>query len=109
MLLRTILISALFLIPTLSIAEEVKEFTVSIKNHKFEPSEVNVPAGQKVKLIVKNEDKTAEEFESHELKREKVIAGGKQAVIFLGPLKKGEYPFFGEFNPKTAQGKIIAK
>lgn len=109
MLFRTILISALFFLPAFSSAEDVKEFQISIKNHKFEPSELSVPAGQKVKLIVKNEDKTAEEFESHELKREKVIAGGKQAVIFLGPLKSGEYPFFGEFNPKTAQGKIIVK
>ena len=57
-------------------------------------------------LLVKNLDPTPEEFESYELNREKVIAGTSQAVIFIGPLAPGEYPFFGEFYPKTAQGKV---
>jgi hypothetical protein len=35
--------------------------------------------------------------------------GSAKAIIFIGPLKPGEYPFFGEFNPKTAQGKVIAE
>ena len=87
----------------------IETFTIEIKDHLFYPSELHVPAGKKVKLLVKNSDKTPEEFESYELNREKVIGGGRKAVIFIGPLKVGEYPFFGEFNPKTAQGKIIAK
>lgn len=85
------------------------EFSVVIRDHKFEPAELTVPAGQKFKLIVKNEDSTPEEFESHELKREKIIAGNSSATIKLGPLKPGVYPFFGEFNEKTAQGKLIVK
>ena len=65
-----------------------------------------IPADTKVRLIVINRDPTPEEFESYELNREKVIMGGAQAVIFLGPLPPGTYPFFGEFNPKTAQGSV---
>jgi plastocyanin len=94
--------------PALS-ADTPKEITIAIKDHLFSPSEVKVPAGQKVKLIVDNQDATPEEFESHELGREKVIGGGKKASIFIGPLKAGNYPFFGEFNPKTAKGTIIAE
>ncbi len=90
-------------------AEAPAEFTLTIKDHKFEPTELTVPAGVKVKLKVVNADPTPEEFESHELNREKVIPGKATAMIFVGPLKAGEYPFFGEFNPKTAQGKLIAK
>jgi len=60
-----------------------------------------------VKLIVYNRDPTPEEFESFELNREKVIMGGAKAVIFIGPLPPGEYPFFGEFHPNTALGKIV--
>ena len=86
-----------------------EEFTLTIKDHRFEPAELTVPAGQKVKIKVINADPTPEEFESHELNREKVIPGGATATIFVGPLKPGTYPFFGEFNPKTAQGKLIAK
>jgi hypothetical protein len=82
---------------------------MEIRDHLFLPAEVRVPAGKKVKLIVYNRDSTPEEFESYELNREKVIMGTSKAVIFIGPLKPGEYPFFGEFNPKTAQGKVIAE
>jgi hypothetical protein len=82
---------------------------IEIRDHLFFPAEVVVPAGKKIKLVVINKDPTPEEFESYELNREKVIMGSSRAVIFIGPLKPGEYPFFGEFNPKTAQGKVIAQ
>lgn len=87
----------------------VPEYTIRIKDHLFFPAELEVPAGTKVRLLVVNEDATPEEFESYEMNREKVIPGGTRAVIFIGPLKPGTYPFFGEFYPKTAQGRIIAK
>ena len=92
-----------------AIADDTPVFEIIIKDHKFAPDVLDVPAKKKVKLIVKNQDPTPEEFESYELNREKVIPGNTQAVIFIGPLEPGTYPFFGEFNPKTAQGKIIAK
>jgi len=82
---------------------------IEIKNHFFVPDRIEIPADTKIKLIVYNRDQTSEEFESYELNREKVIMGGRKANIFIGPLKPGEYPFFGEFNQKTAQGIIIVK
>jgi plastocyanin len=84
-------------------------FEIAIRDHKFVPNEITVPAGQKVKLIVKNEDATPEEFDSKRLNREKVIPGRSQATIYIGPLKPGEYPFAGEFNESTATGKIVVK
>jgi plastocyanin len=85
------------------------EFRIVIKNHKFTPENLEVPAGEKIKLIVENQDKTPEEFESHDLNREKIIAGGKSATIFLDSLKPGTYKYVGEFNEETAKGTIIAK
>lgn len=82
---------------------------VEIKDHLFYPQTVRIPSNTKVKLLVINRDSTPEEFESYELNREKVIMGGRKASIFIGPLQPGEYPFFGEFNPQTAQGKVIAE
>ncbi len=82
---------------------------IQIKDHLFFPSEIKIPADTKIKLLVSNDDDSAEEFESYELNREKVIAGKSKAVIFIGPLPAGEYPFFGEFYPKTAQGKVIVE
>lgn len=80
---------------------------LKIQDHLFFPEVIEIPANTKVKLLVNNLDSTAEEFESYELNREKVISGNRKAVIFIGPLPPGEYPFFGEFYPKTAQGKIV--
>ena len=85
------------------------EFTLVIQDHRFQPEELTVPAGQKVKLMIENRDTTPEEFESHELNREKVIAGKSSATIFIGPLSAGRYTFVGEYHEKTAKGVIVAK
>ena len=77
--------------------------------NRFEPAELQVPAGKKIRLLVKNLDPSPEEFESPDLKREKVIPGGERITVYIGPLKPGRYEFFGDFNPKTARGHIIAK
>jgi plastocyanin len=88
---------------------EDNSFAISIKDHRFEPETITVPAGKQVKLVVTNMDPTPEEFESHELNREKIIAGGSTAVILIGPLEPGTYPFFGEFHEDTAQGRIVVE
>lgn len=85
------------------------EYRIDIKNHLFIPSTVEIPAHTKVKLKIVNLDNTPEEFESYELNREKIVVGGGKITIFIGPLAPGEYPFFGEFNPRTAQGVVIVK
>ena len=97
-----------FALPLIATAAE-PEVSLVIKDHHFIPSEVKVPAGQKVKLMVDNQDATPEEFESHELNREKVIAPHSKATIFIGPLKAGRYPFTGEFNQATANGVVVAE
>jgi len=92
-----------------AMAEEAPHPVLIIKDGRFSPETLEVPAGQKIYLEVRNEGKAAEEFESSDLNREKLIPGGTQASIMIGPLKPGKYRFFGEFNPKTAQGVIIAR
>jgi hypothetical protein len=92
-----------------SVAAATPVIELEIKDHLFHPSEIVIPADTKVKLVIKNLDPTPEEFESYELNREKVINGSSKAVIFIGPLPPGEYPFFGEFYPKTAQGKVLVE
>ena len=84
-------------------------FALIIRNHQFEPAELAIPAGQKIELHVKNMDATPEEFESASLRREKVVPGGREVTIYIGPLAPGRYEFFGDFNPATARGFIVAK
>jgi hypothetical protein len=85
------------------------EVTLIIRNHRFEPSDLRVPAGKKIKVVIDNQDSTAEEFESHELNREKVIPAKSKVPIYIGPLEPGRYPFIGEFNEKTAKGAVIVE
>lgn len=98
----------LLLLPLPAFAADA-EFTLTIQDHRFQPAELAVPAGKKIKLTVVNKDATPEEFESHELNREKVIAGNSSGTVWIGPLKPGRYPYFGEFNEATAQGVIVAQ
>ena len=98
----------LILLPSLVLAAD-PEFTLVIRDHRFDPTEFRVPAGTKIKLIIDNQDATAEEFESHPLNREKVIPAKSKSSVFVGPLTKGRYPFIGDFHEKTANGVIIAE
>jgi len=85
------------------------EYLVQIKDHKFQPNIIEVPAGKKFTLIIENLDKTIEEFESDDMRREKLVGAGKKIKIKVNALKPGEYKFYGDFHQKTAQGKVIVK
>ena len=83
--------------------------TLVFHNHRFEPARIEVPANVKFKLLVTNTDDTADEFESVDLNREKLVAPGQTITVFLGPLPPGEYKFFGDFHQDTAEGVMVAK
>lgn len=90
-------------------ATDAPEVPIVIKNNRFEPAEVKVPANQRVKLIVHNQDASPEEFESRQLSREKIVPAGAKVSIFIGPLKPGRYEFWGEYHDATAKGVVIAE
>jgi len=90
-------------------AEEPFAATVTIRNHRFEPSEIRVPAGKRISLTVINADRLSEEFDSSALKVEKVIAGKSQGVVHIRPLDSGSYDFIGEYHEQTAKGRVIAE
>ena len=85
------------------------ESLLAIRNHRFEPADLKVPANQRVKLIVHNQDASPEEFESRQLSREKIVPAGAKVSIFIGPLKPGRYEFWGEYHDATARGVVIAE
>jgi hypothetical protein len=111
-ILRTPLAAVLLVAPLAILparAEEEKAYTLTIKDHRFEPTQIEIPADTKVKLVIKNMDATPEEFEMTSPKREKVVKGGQEGTLYVGPFKPGTYEFFGDFNPKTARGQIVVK
>ena len=90
-------------------AARADDYVLTIKDHRFTPTEIKIPANKRVQITVVNDDPTPEEFESHEMKVEKVIPGKSKAVVRIGPLKPGRYPFVGEFHEATAKGTVIAE
>jgi plastocyanin len=92
-----------------SVHAVAQEFNIVIRDHKFEPQEIRVPAGKRVSIYITNEDASPEEFESRTLKVEKVIPGKSKGVVRIGPLAPGRYEFIGEFHADTAKGVVIAE
>ncbi len=86
-----------------------QDFNLAIRNHRFEPTELRVPANKRISVYVSNEDPTPEEFESTSMKVEKIIPGKSKWLVRLGPLPPGRYDFFGDFNQDTAKGVVIAE
>ncbi|MDB5394109.1 MAG: hypothetical protein JWM91_1615 [Rhodospirillales bacterium] len=97
-------IASLWNVPVTAHADD---FTLTIRDHRFDPTSITIPADTKIRVIVKNDDETAEEFESPALNREKVVAGGGRIVLFIGPLPVGRYEFFGDFHSDTARGFVV--
>jgi Cupredoxin-like domain len=103
------LLVGMLALPAVPGSARAQELTVTIKNHRFEPTELRVPAGKRVTIYVINEDATPEEFESISMKVEKIIPGKSKGLVRVGPLAPGRYDFFGDFNQDTAKGVVIAE
>ena len=106
---RSIVLLAAFLFAGMALAQDVPLFKLVAKDGKFEPAVLEVPAGKRFRVEIANENRKAIEFESKDLKQEKVIAPGAKATVTINALKPGEYKFFDEFNEATGQGRIVAK
>lgn len=93
-----------------SLADGSVDVPVRLHNHRFLPAVINVPPDKEIRLIVTNAYKTPEEFRSKSLRIERVIAGGKRAVIKIGPQKEGaRHKFVGQYHPATAQFELVVK
>ena len=104
-----VLASTLLLVLAPLRAQDLPSFTLLIRAGRFVPSTLEVPANTKFRLLISNEGPGAEEFESIELRKEKVLAPGASSFLIFQPLKPGSYKFFGDFHPDTAQGQLVAK
>lgn len=82
---------------------------LTIKDHHFQPEHVTVPAGRRVPIEVTNNDSTPEEFESGDLRVEKIVVPGSTIRVFVGPLQPGTYKFFGDYHPDQAKGSLTAE
>lgn len=90
-------------------AEELLTFKLKAKDGRFYPETIEVPADTRFKMIIVNEGPGPEEFESDNPRREKVLAAGATSFLVFPALAPGVYPFYGEFHPETAKGRIVVK
>ena len=84
-------------------------FKLVARDGAFNPSVIEVPAGKRIRLEISNEGKSAIEFESKDLKQEKVVPPGGKVTLTINALKAGEHRFVDDFHEKTGQGKLVAK
>lgn len=85
------------------------EIVLTIENNRFQPEEIRVKAAAAFVLVITNRDKAPEEFESHDLRIEKVIPAGKTVRVRVPALGPGTYRFVGEYHERTAKGSIVAE
>jgi len=83
--------------------------SLTLKGHRFVPSEVTIPADTRVRILVKNLDATPAEFESDDFRAEKVIPAGKEVTVMVGPLKAGTYEFHDEYHEAESKSRLIVQ
>ena len=103
------ILSILFIFPPVAPADDMPTFQLTANNGHFTPTTIEIPAGTKFRIEIKNEGSTPEEFESIELRKETVLAPGVTRTLVFAPMRPGIYPFFGDFHPDTAKGRIVIK
>lgn len=89
----------------------MEEVTVQLiaRDGRFFPAELVVPQGRKIRIEIRNDGKDPVEFESLDLRKEKVLAPDAKSVVVIVPQQPGSYKFFDEFHPKTGQGALVVK
>lgn len=101
--------SWLLVLATSAVAAELPTYELVGKGGTWQPAELHVPAGQRFKIVLSNEGSDAVEFESTDLRKEKVLAPTAHSFVVVAPLKPGSYRFFDDFHPDTGQGRIIVE
>ena len=89
--------------------EPLPVFSLTARNGVFEPTTLEVPAGKRFKIEIVNAGEGPIEFESRDLRQEKVLAGGAKSSVVINGLKPGTYTFFDEFHPDTGKGRVVAR
>lgn len=71
------------------------------QDRQFQPGNLEIPPGKRIRLIVENQSGVPAEFESFELNREKIVVPHGRIIIYLGPLDPGVYNYFNDFDRNT--------
>lgn len=106
---RYVVFALLSFLLSSAFAQELPSYELIFKNGRITPARLEVPAGVRFKLILKNEGDDPIEYESYDLAVEKVLAPGATSFIVLNSLPPGTYNFYDEFHPENSEMLLIAK
>lgn len=90
-------------------AEDAPSFRIEFNDGKFEPQRLEVPANKTIEIELVNKGQGPAEFESKQLRKEKVLAPGATTTLVIRGLDPGEYDFFDDFHPDAPPAKLVAK
>ena len=103
----SIVLWTLLVLANAAFGSGLPSYSLEIQDHAFAPAELSVPAGSRVRLLVKNARSLPSEFESFDLNREEVVPPGQTVTIWIGPLAAGRYKIFDDFNPGTTGWIVV--
>lgn len=106
---RALLIAAALASPTVARADDDPTFRIEFRDGVITPLRIEVPANTRIRLELFNKGTTPAEFESLELRKEKVLAPGSETVMVLRRLDPGEYAFFDDFHLDMPKAIVVAK
>lgn len=102
------ILAGVLCISSLVLAADDSSSILTMHNQQFDPNKLIVPAGTRVRIVLRNLDSTPNEFESYDLSREVIVPGHSEVAIYVGPLNPGNYQIFNDYN-LAMQGSIVAK
>lgn len=107
-LLKTAILAGALCIIGFAIAADYSSCTLTMYKQRFEPDKLVVPAGTRMRIVLRNLDSIPVEFESYDLSRLVIVPAHSEVAIYVGPLDPGTYQIFNDFN-LAMQGSIVAK
>ncbi|MDE2593022.1 MAG: cupredoxin domain-containing protein [Burkholderiales bacterium] len=90
-------------------ADDLLSYTVTLSKGRINPPTLEVPAGKRIKLVLRNEGPGPSEFENLDMHVEKILAPGAQSFVVLPSLRTGTYRFIDEFHPDAGGLNLIVK
>lgn len=84
-------------------------FRIEFSDGLITPLQLEVPADTRFRIELVNRGSTPVEFESLQLRKEKVIGPGNQTVMVIRRLDPGTYDFFDDFHLDTPHAVLIAR
>lgn len=95
--------------PSCAHADGLLSYTITLSKGRISPAALEVPAGKRIKLVLRNEGPGPCEFENLDMHIEKILAPGAQSFVVLSSMRAGTYRFIDEFHPDAGGMSLIVK